>query len=63
LAYFKIANQVTFHVDDDSGIMIIPETPISGDRVIGKMMEGNTVKIKLDFGTGEPSVHIFALNE
>ncbi len=61
-AYFKIAERFMFYVDDDSGIMIIPESPISGDRVIGKMIKGDAVKIKIDFGRGGISVHMFSLS-
>ncbi len=60
-AYFKIAERFMLYVHEDNGIMIIPGSPISGDRVVGKMMKGNAVKIEIDFGVNDTSVHTFSL--
>jgi hypothetical protein len=60
-AYFRIAKQAMLQVDDGKSVAINPETPITGTSIIDSMVKGKAVKIEIDFGGGDPSIHTFSL--
>jgi hypothetical protein len=63
-AYFRISKRVKLQIDDRKSIDITPETPIPGKSIVDDMLnsKGKYVKIKIDFGSGEPSIHTFSLS-
>lgn len=61
-AYFKITKQARLQVDDGKSIVITPETPMPNKKIIDSMLKGKAVKIVLDFGSGDPSIHTFSLS-
>lgn len=61
-AYFRITKQARLQVDDGKSIAITPETPMSNKSIIDSMLKGKAVKIELDFGSGDPSIHTFSLS-
>jgi len=46
----------------EKSFTIDPETPMPGKSIIVSMQKGETVKIQLDFGSGDPSIHTFSLS-
>lgn len=60
-SYFKITKQAKLQVDDEKGIAINPEIPMPGKSMIDSMLKGKAVKIEMDFGSGDPSIHTFSL--
>jgi hypothetical protein len=61
-AYFKITKQARLQVDDGKSIAITPETPMPNKNIIDSMLKGKAVKIVMDFGSGDPSIHTFSLS-
>jgi hypothetical protein len=61
--YFKIAHQTTLQVGQEPDITITPETPIPGKAIIDRMLanKGSAIKVNIDFGAGDPSIHTFSL--
>ncbi len=63
-AYFRISKRAKLQVDDGTSVAITPETPMPGKSIIDSMLnsKGKAVKIEIDFGEGDPSVHTFRLS-
>jgi hypothetical protein len=61
--YFKIAEQTTLRVGQGPSITIKPETPMPGKAIVDSMLasKGGAVRVEVDFGTGDPSIHKFPL--
>ncbi|MBS0423213.1 MAG: hypothetical protein JSR71_02010 [Proteobacteria bacterium] len=61
-AYFRISKRVTLQVGDEKGVGITPETPVT-NKIVENMLnsKGKAVKIEIDFGSGDPSIHSFSL--
>ncbi len=62
-AYFRISKHVTLQVGDGKGVGITPETPMTNKNIVENMLnsKGKAVKVEIDFGSGDPSIHTFSL--
>ena len=60
-AYFRITKQARLQVDAGKSVAINPETPMPGKSIIDSILKGKAVKIEMDFGSGDPSIHTFSL--
>jgi len=62
-AYFRISKRVTLQVGDGKSVGITPETPMTNKSIVDNMLnnKGKAVKIEIDFGSGDPSIHTFSL--
>lgn len=63
IMYFKIARETTLRVGQGPRTAITPETPVPGKAIIDSMLanKGSAVKVEIDFGAGDPSIHTFPL--
>jgi len=63
-AYFRMSKRVTLQVGDGKGVNITPETPKTDKSIADNMLnsKGKAVKIEIDFGSGDPSIHTFSLS-
>ncbi len=61
--YFKISKRTTLRVGQGVPVVINPEVPIPGKAIIDSMLsaKGKVVRVEIDFGTGDPSMHTFPL--
>ncbi|MFM9433467.1 hypothetical protein ACFDR9_000508 [Janthinobacterium sp. CG_23.3] len=61
--YFKISKRTTLRVGQGASANIIPEVPTLGEAIIDSMQasKNKAVQVEIDFGTGDPSIHIFPL--
>jgi hypothetical protein len=61
--YFKISKGTTLRVGQGAPVVINPEVPMPGKAIIDSMLaaKGKAVRVDIDFGTGDPSIHTFPL--
>lgn len=61
-AYFRISKRVTLQVGKGKIVNITPEKPNTDKSIVEDMLvsKGADVKIKIDFGSGDPGVHTFS---
>lgn len=61
-SYFRIAKRVTLQVDEGKIFMVTPETPITDKSIVDNILssKGSSIKINIDFGSGDPGVHTFS---
>lgn len=61
--YFKISKRTTLRVGQGVAVVINPEVPMPGKAIIDSMLsaKGKVVRVEIDFGTGDPSMHTFPL--
>jgi hypothetical protein len=61
--YFKISKQTTLRVGQGTPVVINPEVPMPGKAIIDSMLTAKVkaVRVEIDFGTGDPSIHTFPL--
>ncbi|MBI4938703.1 MAG: hypothetical protein HY846_10925 [Nitrosomonadales bacterium] len=61
-AYFRIAQRVTLQVGEGESFVITPETPMTDKSVVDNILssKGSSIKINIDFGSGDPGVHTFS---
>ncbi len=63
-AYFRISKRAKLQVDDGTSVGITPETPMPGKSIVDNMLnsKGKAVRIEIDFGSGDPSIHTFPVS-
>lgn len=63
-AYFRISKRAKLQVDDGASFGITPDTPMPGKSILDNMLnsKGKAIKIEIDFGGGDPSIHTFSLS-
>ncbi len=61
-AYFRIAKRVTLQVGEGKSFVITPETPMTEKSIVDNILssKGSSIKINIDFGSGDPGVHTFS---
>lgn len=61
-AYFRIAKRVTLQVGDGKSFVVTPETPMTDKSIVDNILssKGSSIKINIDFGSGDPGVHTFS---
>ena len=59
--YFSTAELAILQVDDGMSFAIKPEEPITDKNIIDSLIKGKTAKIKINFKSGDPSIHTFSL--
>lgn len=61
--YFKISKRTTLRVGQGAAVVINPEVPMPGKAIVDSMQaaKAKAVRVEIDFGTGDPSIHTFPL--
>lgn len=61
-AYFRITKRVTLQVGEGKSFVITPETPMTEKSIVDNILssKGSSIKINIDFGSGDPGVHTFS---